>query len=117
MEYDEIRTEIYKLRSDINSLSSKLVAADYGRNSDTDRVVKEVIALREQTNTLLHHVVPIEELHQKSLRQEEILKKMEIRQRKRDEIRSLVPLEQTRHAWLPVFAIIQLALSWAIFFK
>ena len=117
MELEDIRTEIYKLRSNINSLATKLTAADYGREADVERVVKDMNTLKEQVNMLLHFVAPIEEIHKKSLHIETSQKRLEMRQKKQDDLKKLLPIEASRHAWLPLFAIIQLALSWALYFK
>ena len=117
MEQEQVAAEILKLRSDINSLGNKLVAAEYSRTLDVEKVVKEVNSLREQANMLMHHVAPIEEIHEKSLQTQARMEKVEVQLRKRDELRKLMQGESLRYSWLPVFALIQLALSWAIFFK
>lgn len=116
-EYDELKTEIYKLRADLNTLGNKLVASEYGRSSDANNVVAELDGLKDQINMIMQQVAPIEEMHKSSVKFKTTLERMESRLKKQEEIKKIIPIEHARHAWLPVFAIIQLALSWAIFFK
>ncbi|WP_316859414.1 hypothetical protein [uncultured Cohaesibacter sp.] len=116
-ETDDISHEIRRIRADINSLGNKIRAADYGHSSDTKLVTKQMKDLNEQINMLLHQVAPIEEIHLKSLAVESRLERVERRLKKQDEIKQLMSVEQLRHTWLPIYAVIQLVLSWAIFFK
>ena len=117
MEPEEFTNEIRRIRADINSLGNKIRAADYGHSSDAKLVAKQMGDLKEQINMLLHQVAPIEDIHLKSLAVETRLERVERRLKKQDEIKQLMSVEQLRHTWLPIFALIQLVLSWAIFFK
>ncbi|SNY92017.1 hypothetical protein SAMN04515647_2267 [Cohaesibacter sp. ES.047] len=107
--------EYQKLRSDIDVLGTKLSAADYGRSADMERVLTEVSSLKGQVNMLLQQIAPLQEMHENSLKSQERLNKVESKLRKLAEMASRTPnYVQTQHTWLPLFAIIQLIMSWVI---
>ncbi len=110
-----MNAECQKIRSDIDVLGTKLTAADYGRSADMEKVLAEVASLKGQVNMLLQQIAPLQEMHENSLKSQERLNKVESRLRKIAEMASKTPnYVQTQHAWLPIFAIIQLIMSWVI---
>ena len=116
--------DLGELRSDISAINSKLRALDYGVSSDTTSLKKEIRSIREQSNMTLHYVSHIEDIHEASLRMDQTVEKLEKSLTRIDQKLSKLAaakkergVEWVSPAWLPLFAIMQLGLTWALFFK
>jgi len=115
---NQVRAECQRIRSDLKVLGTRITAADYGRTADVDKVHEDLTALKGQVNMLLQQVAPLQEIHETSLKSHERLNKVEARLRKLTDVTSRVPSSfHLQHAWLPIFAIMQLMLSWVILVK